>query len=74
MKRKTLYGVCLAFSLWGLSSCSKFLDVEPEEVLLKEQMYRNIFDADAAVIGVYGKFLGSINCDATGRSVLTRNQ
>jgi hypothetical protein len=58
MKRKTLYGVCLAFSLWGLSSCSKFLDVEPEEVLLKEQMYRNIFDADAAVIGVYGKFLG----------------
>lgn len=58
MKRTILYSVCLAFTMLGSTSCSKFLDVEPKEVLLKEQMYRNIFDADAAVIGVYGKFLG----------------
>ncbi|TJZ61799.1 RagB/SusD family nutrient uptake outer membrane protein [Sphingobacterium olei] len=60
MKRKNLYGILTAVVLVGvnLSSCSKFLEVEPKEVLTEDQMYRDIFDADAAVIGVYGKFLG----------------
>jgi len=40
-----------------LSSCKKILDVEPESVLTGEQTYRNVFDADAAVLGVYSKFM-----------------
>lgn len=40
-----------------LSSCRKILDVQPENQLNREQTYRNVFDADAAVIGVYGKFM-----------------
>lgn len=43
--------------LFGLSSCSDYLDVQPEDKLVEEQMYRNLYDADAAVIGVYGKFM-----------------
>jgi starch-binding outer membrane protein, SusD/RagB family len=41
----------------AISSCRKLLDVEPENVLTPEQTYRNVFDADAAVVGVYGKFM-----------------
>ncbi len=41
----------------GLLSCKKLLDVDPEEVLTDNNMYKNVYDADAAVIGVYGKFM-----------------
>lgn len=41
----------------GISSCKKIFDVEPENAVDKTQMYRNIFDADAAVIGIYGKVM-----------------
>jgi hypothetical protein len=41
----------------ALSSCKKILDVKPESALVPEQMYRNVFDADAAVLGVYGKLM-----------------
>lgn len=57
MKRTTIYGLYAALACLAFPSCSKFLEVEPEEVLVKEQMYRNIYDADAAVIGIYGKLL-----------------
>jgi hypothetical protein len=57
MKKNFIYGLSVAMVCFVGSSCSKFLDVEPEEVLVKEQMYRNVYDADAAVIGVYGKLL-----------------
>jgi len=40
-----------------LSSCKKILDVKPQSALVQEQMYRNVFDADAAVLGVYGKLM-----------------
>src|SRR5690606_23737291 len=50
---------CLAsvLLLSAVTSCKKFLDVEPSDKLVKEQYYRNIYDADAAVLGVYGKFM-----------------
>lgn len=50
---------CIAFLLVLSTtiSCKKFLDVEPKESLMKEQTYRDIYDADAAVLGVYGKFM-----------------
>jgi starch-binding outer membrane protein, SusD/RagB family len=50
--------VCGIWLLAALSSCKKMLDVEPKDVLDENNMYRNVFDADAAVIGVYGKFMG----------------
>ncbi|EJL65779.1 RagB/SusD family nutrient uptake outer membrane protein [Flavobacterium sp. CF136] len=53
-KSTVLWVLALVFSL---SSCSDYLDVQPEDKLVEEQMYRNIYDADAAVIGVYGKFM-----------------
>ncbi|QEC55413.1 RagB/SusD family nutrient uptake outer membrane protein [Flavisolibacter ginsenosidimutans] len=42
----------------GLTSCKKILDVQPEDQLDVSQMYRNVYDADAAIIGLYGKFQG----------------
>ncbi|CAD0002173.1 RagB/SusD family protein [Flavobacterium salmonis] len=54
-KKSILLGIlALTFSL---NSCSDYLDVQPEDKLIEEQMYRNIYDADAAVMGVYGKFM-----------------
>ncbi|WP_208796418.1 RagB/SusD family nutrient uptake outer membrane protein [Flavobacterium fluviatile] len=43
--------------LLSLSSCEEYLDVEPQDKVAEEQMYRNVYDADAAVIGIYGKFM-----------------
>lgn len=41
----------------SLGSCSDILDVEPQDKLSGDQVYRNVYDADAAVIGIYGKFM-----------------
>lgn len=38
-------------------SCKKLVDVEPQTSVAAANMYRNVFDADAAVIGVYGKMM-----------------
>ncbi|MDP4240848.1 MAG: RagB/SusD family protein, partial [Bacteroidota bacterium] len=42
----------------SLVSCKKAFDIQPKSVIPANQMYRNVFDADGAVIGIYGKFLG----------------
>jgi hypothetical protein len=44
-------------AIMALSSCKKIFDVEPENILDRQQTYRNVFDADAAVLGVYSKFM-----------------
>jgi starch-binding outer membrane protein, SusD/RagB family len=41
----------------GLASCKKILDVKPGTELAAEQMYRDVYDANAAVMGIYGKFM-----------------
>lgn len=51
-----LAGVLTA--LFCLNSCQDFLDIEPKDQLNSEQVYRDVFDADAAVVGIYGKFMG----------------
>ncbi|GEP94217.1 hypothetical protein CCY01nite_04770 [Chitinophaga cymbidii] len=33
-------------------------DIKPEDELDVSDMYRNVYDADAAVIGIYGQFMG----------------
>ena len=43
--------------VFSLGSCSDYLDVQPEDKLSGDQVYRNVYDADAAVMGIYGKFL-----------------
>lgn len=45
-----------ALSLLSLASCKKMLEVVPEDKLDVTQMYRDRADADAAVLGIYGKF------------------
>lgn len=43
--------------LSGLISCKKAFDIVPEDALEASQTYRNVYDADAAVLGIYGKFV-----------------
>ena len=59
MKLKT-FKIAMASLVAGslLFSCSKILDKTPENALVPDQVYRNVYDADAAIVGVYGKFLG----------------
>lgn len=52
---KFLPALLISFCLMTLSSCKKMFDVKPITALDKEQTYRNVFDADAAVWGIYGK-------------------
>ncbi|SHG46874.1 SusD family protein [Flavobacterium fluvii] len=56
--KRILSIVSVMVLLFSLGSCSDYLDVEPEDRLSGDQVYRNVYDADAAVIGIYGKFMG----------------
>ena len=40
-----------------LSSCSDLLDIKPKNVVAEDKHYQNIYDADAAVRGIYGKLI-----------------
>ena len=52
--------VQLLFALFALvtigSSCKKMIDVETQDVVEQKNMYKNLYDADAAIIGLYGQF------------------
>lgn len=56
-KRIALAASSLVFVLC-LNSCQDYLDVEPKTTLTEENAYKTITDADAAVFGLYGKFIG----------------
>jgi hypothetical protein len=56
LKRYSILLITVGF-VTAISSCKKTFDVEPETAVDKPQMYRDVFDADAAVIGVYGKLM-----------------
>jgi len=59
MKKFLIYPLFFtATIITGLASCNKILDVTPKDQLDESQMYRNVYDADAAIIGIYGKFQG----------------
>jgi hypothetical protein len=50
--------IIVALALMGiLGACKKSFDVKPGTELDASQMYRNVYDADAAVLGIYGKFM-----------------
>jgi hypothetical protein len=46
--------ICVMISV----SCKRVFDVQPETTLNSTQVYRNVYDADAAVLGLYGKLMG----------------
>jgi hypothetical protein len=56
LNTKTVIFFTVGISL-AISSCKKLVDVEPKTTVGIANMYRNVFDADAAVIGVYGKVM-----------------
>jgi len=52
--KKLLVVVLIAASF---ASCTKTFEKDPGTELTAGQMYRDIFDANAAVMGIYGKFM-----------------
>ena len=47
-----------ALLLISLAGCKKVFDIAPQDQLDETNAYQNVYDADAAVIGIYGKFMG----------------
>lgn len=43
--------------LLGMGSCKKVFDLQPKDAVDASQAYRTLYDADAAVIGIYGKVM-----------------
>ena len=54
-RRKYIIGVLTAALC--LSSCSDSINIDPQDKLNNKQVYNNIYDADAAIVGIYGKFM-----------------
>ncbi|RZK54331.1 MAG: RagB/SusD family protein, partial [Pedobacter sp.] len=50
--------ILFALCFCSLLSCKKAFDLQPEDALEASQTYRNVYDADAAILGIYGKFVG----------------
>lgn len=42
----------------SIASCKKMYDIQPQDALQQNQVYQNVYDADAAVLGIYGQFIG----------------
>lgn len=58
MKKRSIKAILLAATLTALlGACKKAFDSMPGTELDASQMYRNVYDADAAVMGIYGKFM-----------------
>ena len=56
---KSLFKYLVALTVFvSLFSCKKTFDIDPGNALDQSQAYRNVYDADAAVLGIYGQFMG----------------
>jgi hypothetical protein len=49
--KKSVFLFAALFLAAGIAGCKKLFDVKPEQALDKEQVYQNVYDADAAVFG-----------------------
>ncbi|WP_345953795.1 RagB/SusD family nutrient uptake outer membrane protein [Mucilaginibacter sp. PAMB04168] len=61
MKRysyKFVYRILLASCLVTAFSCKKLVDVKPEDQVDITNHFQNVYDANAAVIGIYGQLQG----------------
>ena len=56
-KIKLLESLLVVTILLSFTGCKKIFDIKPEDQLDKSNAYQNVFDADAAVVGIYGKFM-----------------
>ena len=55
---KSLFAGVLSLTLvLSTLSCKKMFDISPEDALEYDKNYQNVNDADAAVWGIYGKFV-----------------
>ena len=48
----------LLLCMGSVTSCKKTFDIQPQDALQQSQVYQNIYDADGAVLGIYGQFAG----------------
>ncbi|GAB3905000.1 RagB/SusD family nutrient uptake outer membrane protein [Mucilaginibacter boryungensis] len=53
---KIVYKTLLVSTLLTTFSCKKVFDVKPQDQVDITNNYRNVYDANAAVIGIYGQF------------------
>lgn len=58
MKKYLSKIVCAGLLAMLFAGCTKVLDKEPTSQLDYKKAYQNVYDADAAVMGIYGKFMG----------------
>jgi starch-binding outer membrane protein, SusD/RagB family len=58
MKSKVKLSLTVLAAGLFFSGCKKLFDIKPQDQLDQSQAYQNVFDADAAVVGIYGKFMG----------------
>ncbi len=59
MRKKSLHTKIFSgiVVLLTLASCSDFLDIKPKDIVDEENHFNNVYDADAAVRGIYGKLV-----------------
>jgi starch-binding outer membrane protein, SusD/RagB family len=55
---KLIKFVLFSTLLLSVAGCKKVFDIKPEDQLDESNAYQNVYDADAAVVGIYGKFMG----------------
>jgi hypothetical protein len=55
---RLIYKTLLISCLITTFSCKKMFDVAPQDQVDITNNYRNVYDANAAVIGIYGKLMG----------------
>ncbi|RZM02193.1 MAG: RagB/SusD family protein, partial [Pedobacter sp.] len=58
MKRIAKLGFLIATTLVLSTGCKKTFDINPQDQLDESQAYQSVYDADAAIVGIYGKFMG----------------
>lgn len=57
--RIKIYVTCILFiALAGFSSCDKWLDLKPEDGIVKQEFWKSKEDVQSAVIGCYASLLG----------------
>ena len=57
MKRFNFWSIALLLFIVALTGCKKVFDIKPQDQLDVANAYQNVYDADAAVVGIYGKFM-----------------
>jgi starch-binding outer membrane protein, SusD/RagB family len=57
MIRNILYRVCILFAILILSSCNKWLDLKPQDGIIRQEYWKTKEHVQAAVTGIYSSLL-----------------